>query len=161
MTEKEYNQCVSSYADNVYRFILKNLGHKEDAQDVVQTAFEKLWINRLQIDNERSKSYLFTVAYHQMIDHIRKQKRITLKDEFKAEARVIDKQEYSVKKILDEALDKLSETQRSLVLLKDYEGYNYHEIGTITGLSESQVKVYLHRARLQLKTYLVKKENVI
>lgn len=161
MTEKEYNQCVNSYADNVYRFILKNLGHKEDAQDVVQTAFEKLWINRAQIDNERSKSYLFTVAYNQMIDHIRKQKRITLKDEFKAEARIIDKQEYSVKKILDEALHKLSETQRSLVLLKDYEGYNYHEIGSITGLSESQVKVYLHRARLQLKTYLGKRENVI
>jgi len=46
MTEKEYNQCVNQYADNVYRFILKNLCHKEDAQDVVQTAFEKLWINR-------------------------------------------------------------------------------------------------------------------
>ena len=161
MTEKEYNLCVSQYADNVYRFILKNLGHKEDAQDVVQTAFEKLWVNREQVDNERSKSYLFTVAYHQMIDHIRKQKRITLQEEFKAEASVIDKQQHSVKKILDEALHKLSETQRSLVLLKDYEGYNYQEIGKITGLSESQVKVYLHRARLQLKTYLVRRENVI
>jgi RNA polymerase sigma-70 factor (ECF subfamily) len=96
-----------------------------------------------------------------MIDHIRKHKRIILKDEFKAEAKVIDKQEYSVKKILDEALHKLSETQRSLVLLKDYEGYNYQEIGTITGLSESQVKVYLHRARIQLKNYLVSRENVI
>jgi RNA polymerase sigma-70 factor (ECF subfamily) len=161
MTEKEYNQCVSQYADNVYRFILKNLGHKEDAQDVVQTAFEKLWINREQIDNDRSKSYLFTVAYHQMIDHIRKQKRIVLQEEFKADAGVIDKQQHNVKKILDEALHKLSETQRSLVLLKDYEGYNYLEIGKITGLSESQVKVYLHRARLQLKTYLVRRENVI
>jgi RNA polymerase sigma-70 factor (ECF subfamily) len=149
MTEKEYNQCVSQYADNVYRFILKNLGHKEDAQDVVQTAFEKLWINRNQVDNERSKSYLFTVAYHQMIDHIRKQKRITLQDDFKEEAGLIDKQEHNVKKILDEALHKLSETQKSLVLLKDYEGYSYQEIGIITGLRESQVKVYLHRARLQ------------
>ena len=161
MTEKEYNHCVSQYADNVYRFILKNLGHKEDSQDVVQTAFEKLWINREQIDNERSKSYLFTVAYHQMIDHIRKQKRITLKEEFKDHTSITDKQEHNVKKILDEALHKLGETQRSLVLLKDYEGYNYHEIGEITGLSESQVKVYLHRARLQLKTYLVRRENVI
>ncbi|MGI8580672.1 MAG: RNA polymerase sigma factor [Chitinophagaceae bacterium] len=161
MTEKEYNQCVSQYADNVYRFILKNLGHKEDAQDVVQTAFEKLWLNREQIDNDRSKSYLFTVAYHQMIDHIRKQKRIVLQEEFKVDAGVIDKQQHNVKKILDEALHKLSETQRSLVLLKDYEGYNYLEIGKITGLSESQVKVYLHRARLQLKTYLVRRENVI
>jgi RNA polymerase sigma factor (sigma-70 family) len=161
MTEKEYNQCVSQYADNVYRFILKNLGHKEDSQDVVQTAFEKLWTNREQVDYERCKSYLFTVAYHQMIDHIRKQKRITLQEEFKAGAQTVDRQQHNVKKILDEALQKLSETQRSLVLLKDYEGYNYHEIGTITGLSESQVKVYLHRARLQLKTYLVRRENVI
>lgn len=161
MTEKEYNQCVSLYADNVYRFILKNLGHREDAQDVVQGAFEKLWLNRLQVDNERSKSYLFTVAYHQMIDHIRKQKRIKLQDEFKAEAGVVNTQPQNLKKILDEALDKLSETQRSLVLLKDYEGYNYHEIGRITGLSESQVKVYLHRARIQLRNYLVSKENVI
>jgi RNA polymerase sigma-70 factor (ECF subfamily) len=62
---------------------------------------------------------------------------------------------------LEEALSRLSETQRSLVLLKDYEGYSYEEIGKITGLNESQVKVYLHRARLQLRGYLVKMENVI
>lgn len=161
MTEKEYNLCVDQYADNVYRFILKNLGHREDAQDVVQTAFEKLWSNRVQVEYERCKSYLFTVAYHQMIDHIRKQKRITLQEEFTAETGIVDKQQHTVKKILDEALQKLGETQRSLVLLKDYEGYNYSEIGTITGLSESQVKVYLHRARLQLKNYLVRRENVI
>jgi len=161
MTDKEYNLCVSKYADNVYRFILKNLGQKEDAQDVVQSAFEKLWKNREQIDNEKAKSYLFTVAYHQMIDHIRKQKRIILREEFKAEAGVIYNQQNNIKRLLDEALNKLGETQRSLVLLKDYEGYNYREIGEITGLSESQVKVYLHRARLQLKTYLVRRENVI
>ena len=64
-------------------------------------------------------------------------------------------------KILEEALSRLNETQRSLVLLKDYEGYSYEEIGKITGLNESQVKVYLHRARIQLKNYLVKPENVI
>ncbi|MCR6722422.1 MAG: RNA polymerase sigma factor [Chitinophagaceae bacterium] len=63
--------------------------------------------------------------------------------------------------MLERALDRLNETQRSLVLLKDYEGYSYEEIGQITGLSDSQVKVYLHRARLQLKEYLVKVENVI
>ncbi|MBC7866878.1 MAG: RNA polymerase sigma factor, partial [Gloeobacteraceae cyanobacterium ES-bin-316] len=69
--------------------------------------------------------------------------------------------QHNAKRILDEALSKLGETQRSLVMLKDYEGYNYAEIGEITGLNESQVKVYLHRARLQLKAYIVKMENVI
>jgi len=161
MTEQEYNECVRTYADNVYRFIVKNLRHEEDARDVVQTAFEKMWRNRNEVDAQRSKSYLFTVAYHQMIDHIRKVKRIHLKEEFNEELKVQNKPVSNLKKILEEALGRLSETQRSLVLLKDYEGYNYEEIGQITGLSESQVKVYLHRARVQLKNYLVKIENVI
>jgi len=161
MTEKEYNECVRTYADNVYRFIVKNLRHEEDARDVVQTAFEKMWINREQIGPAKSKSYLFTVAYHQMIDHLRKIKRIHLKEEFNENTRVSDRSVNNAKKILEEALSRLPETQRSLVLLKDYEGYSYEEIGRITGLNESQVKVYLHRARLQLKNYLVKIENVI
>ncbi len=161
MTEKEYNECVNLYADNVYRFIVKNLRHQENAKDVVQAAFEKLWINRETVENERSKSYLFTVAYHQMIDHIRKNKRIKLQENFSDEIRTIHQPHHNINKILNEALNRLNETQRSLVLLKDYEGYSYDEIATITSLSESQVKVYLHRARIQLKTYLVKPENVI
>ncbi len=86
MTEREYNECVNLYADNVYRFILKNLRHEEDARDVVQGAFEKMWVNRDTVDNERCKSFLFTVAYHQMIDHIRKNKRISLREEFNENA---------------------------------------------------------------------------
>jgi RNA polymerase sigma-70 factor (ECF subfamily) len=161
MTEREYNDCVSQYADNVYRFILKNLRHEEDARDVVQTAFEKLWRNREEVDADRSKSYLFTVAYHQMIDHLRKVKRITLREEFSEQSRVDERPANNLKKVLNEALARLSDTQRSLVMLKDYEGYSYAEIGQIMDLNESQVKVYLHRARLQLKAYLVKMENVI
>jgi RNA polymerase sigma factor (sigma-70 family) len=96
-----------------------------------------------------------------MIDHIRKIKRIQLKEEFSEGSKIQDRPANNLKKVLEEALARLGETQRSLVLLKDYEGYSYEEIGQITGLSESQVKVYLHRARVQLKEYLVKIENVI
>jgi RNA polymerase sigma-70 factor (ECF subfamily) len=161
MTEREYNECVNQYADNVYRFILKNLRHEEDARDIVQTAFEKLWRNRESVESGKSKSYLFTVAYNQMIDHIRKHKRVQLKEEFREEVRVEHKPINDLRKTLMEALDRLNETQRSLVMLKDYEGYSYEEIGKITGLNESQVKVYLHRARLTLRNYLVSKENVL
>lgn len=161
MTEKDYNQCVGDYADNVYRFILKNLRHEEDARDIVQSAFEKMWMNRDAVEMGKSKSYLFTVAYHQMIDHLRKSKRISLKEDFGEEIKVVDRPAHNIREVLDEALGRLSETQRSLVLLKDYEGYSYEEIGKITGLNESQVKVYLHRARIQLKNYLVSPENVM
>ncbi|HEU4574353.1 MAG TPA: RNA polymerase sigma factor [Chitinophagaceae bacterium] len=161
MTEREYNECVNTYADNVFRFIVKNLRHEEDARDVVQTAFEKMWRNREEVDATKSKSYLFTVAYHQMIDHIRKNKRVQLKEEFSDEVRIQDRPAHNMKKVLEGALARLNETQRSLVMLKDYEGYSYEEIGKITGLNESQVKVYLHRARVQLKNYLVSPENVV
>jgi RNA polymerase sigma-70 factor (ECF subfamily) len=161
MTDREYNDCVTLYADNVYRFILKNLRREEDARDVVQSAFEKLWKNRSAVEAVKSKSYLFTIAYHQMIDQLRKEKRIELRSAFREETMVSDKPVSQLKKALEAALARLNETQRSLVLLKDYEGYSYVEIGQITGLTESQVKVYLHRARIQLKNYLVSLENLI
>ena len=161
MTEREYNECVNQYADNVFRFIVKNLRHEEDAKDIVQSAFEKLWRNKDIVENAKSKSYLFTVAYNQMIDHLRKVKRITLKDEFHAETKVHHQPANNIKKALQEALNRLNEVQKSLVMLKDYEGYSYEEIGEITGLNESQVKVYLHRARLALRNYLVSPENVM
>ncbi|HRN73752.1 MAG TPA: RNA polymerase sigma factor [Ginsengibacter sp.] len=161
MKEFEYNECVRNYADNVYRFVLKNLRNEEDARDVVQSSFEKLWINRNKIESEKAKSFLFTVAYHQLIDLIRKNKRITLKEDFSQSNMQSRPSQPGVREILNKAIYKLSDTQRSLVLLKDYEGYSYEEIAEITSLSISQVKVYLHRARIQLKHFLIKPENVI
>ncbi|MEJ7911865.1 MAG: RNA polymerase sigma factor, partial [Chitinophagaceae bacterium] len=155
------NDCVTQHADNVYRFIMKSLRHGEDARDVVQTAFEKLWRNRAEVAYEKSKSYLFTIAYNTMIDHLRKVKWISLRDNFCEDIQAIHKPAHNAKVVLEKALARLSQTQRSLVMLKDYEGYSYEEIGQITGLNSSQVKVYLHRARTQLKEYLVKAENVI
>src|SRR3954471_9416147 len=106
MTEREYNECVNQYADNVFRFIVKNLRHEEDAKDVVQSAFEKLWRNKDIVENSKSKSYLFTVAYNQMIDHLRKVKRIQLKDEFHSETKV-HQPVHNMKKALQDALNRL------------------------------------------------------
>lgn len=66
-----------------------------------------------------------------------------------------------LKQILDEALERLPDIQKSLILLRDYEGYSYEEIGKITGLKESQVKVYIFRGRMALKNYLVTIENLV
>jgi RNA polymerase sigma-70 factor (ECF subfamily) len=66
----------------------------------------------------------------------------------------ITQQDSELKQVLMRAVNELNPIQKSLVLLKDYEGYSYQEIGEIMNLSESQVKVYLHRARLTLKNKL-------
>jgi len=154
MTDKAYNDCVDNFADGVYRFIVKNIRHTEDAQDIVQSAFEKLWVNREQVLPEKVKSYLFTVAYHQMIDHIRKSNKMPLSEDTKIPQQQIVQEDEELKQVLMRAINELNPIQKSLVLLKDYEGYSYQEIGEIMHLSESQVKVYLHRARLILKTKL-------
>jgi RNA polymerase sigma-70 factor (ECF subfamily) len=154
MTDKDYNECVDNFADGVYRFIVKNIRHTEDAQDIVQSAFEKLWVNRAQVLPEKAKSYLFTVAYHQMIDHIRKSNKMPLSDEASIPHQPINQAQTELKELLMRAVNELNPTQKSLVLLKDYEGYSYQEIAEIMNLSDSQVKVYLHRARIILKNKL-------
>ncbi|HEX6916301.1 MAG TPA: sigma-70 family RNA polymerase sigma factor [Chitinophagaceae bacterium] len=162
MTEKEYNACVDRYSDRVFGFVLKNIKNGEDAKDIVQTAFEKLWKCRDQVDCDKAKSFLFTVAYNQIIDESRTNKRIQFFGRLDVKLRIEPSvQNMQLRKTLMEALDRLNHTQRSLVMLKDYEGYNYAEIGKITNLDAVQVKVYLHRARLKLKEYLVSPENVM
>lgn len=162
MTEKEYNQCVYEYSDNVYRFMLKNLQHVEDAKDLVQTSFERLWLHHAEVDYSKAKSYLFTIAYNAMIDLIRKNKRISYTDDLtKLDKGIVAAPVNESKRILQEAFKTLNENQKSILILKDYEGYSYEEIGTIMNLNMSQVKVYIHRARLALREYIVKAENII
>ena len=160
MTELDYNNCVDEHSNGVYRFILKNLRSTQDAEDIVQSAFEKLWINRERVTPLKAKSYLYTITYHQMIDVIRKENKKPTTNEYMEVDQVTHQTSSELKKNLLSAINQLNPTQKSLVLLKDYEGYSYQEIGEIMNLSESQVKVYLHRARLFLKTKLLELEKV-
>lgn len=161
MTAAEYNTCVDLFADGVYRFILKNLKDEENARDIVQDAFTKMWEKVRDISFEKSKSYLFTAAYHTMIDFIRKERPKEVLDNL-ANMNSTENSGYSdLKEILDEAVEKLPDIQRSVLLLRDYEGYSYEEIGQITGLNESQVKVYIYRARIFMKDYFVSMDRVI
>ncbi len=160
MTEREYNACVDQYADRLYRFIIKNIKRVEEAQDIVQNSFEILWKQHQQVPFEKARSYLFTTAYHNMIDQIRKQKRSTPVAQ-PPEEKLKNETAIDLKSVLDEGMKRLSDIQRTLLVLKDYEGYSYKEIGEITGLHPAQVRVYLHRARLKMRAYLVKMENVL
>ncbi len=161
MTTADYNNCVDNYADSVYRFILKNLGDEENARDIVQDSFEKMWIKAEHISAEKARSYLFTTAYHTMIDQIRKNRNKESIDEKTFNKHSYTDQYYGLKEILEQAVSKLPEIQRSVLLLRDYEGYSYKEIGEITGLKEVQVKVYIFRARKFLKNHIGSLDEVI
>ncbi|MCD4710423.1 MAG: RNA polymerase sigma factor [Bacteroidales bacterium] len=160
MTVEEYNRAVDAYADNLYRFVLKNLRDDAMAADIIQDTFEKLWMKLEEVSALKVKSYLFTTAYHTMIDYIRKERRYV--DVDPAGYELSHSGHYSdLRDLLERAIQNLPEDQRAVVMLRDYEGYSYREITEITGLSESQVKVYIYRARVYLKGYIGSMEKVI
>jgi RNA polymerase sigma factor (sigma-70 family) len=161
MNVKEYNQSVDLFSDSIFRFILKNIRDEECARDIVQDSYEKLWKNVENVAFDKVKAYLFSTAYHTMIDILRKNKREIFITDHQVPEDVHDRQYSDLAEILNDAVKLLPEIQRTVVMLRDYEGYSYKEIGDITDLSEAQVKVYIYRARIFLKNYIGKMEVVI
>ena len=160
MTAKEYNVAVEDYSDNIFRFALKHLRNEMSAKDIVQETFTKVWIKHEEVSYDKVKSYLFTTAYHAIVDWVKKEKRSGDIEHVEETAKT-PASTFDVQDVLTKALNKLPETQKSLVLLRDYEGYNYAEIGEIMELSEAQVKVYIFRARKALKEYIKRLDLVI
>lgn len=161
MTVKEYNRSVDEYSDSVFRFVRANLKDPDRSNDIVQDSYEKLWRNVTEIEYRVVKSWLFSTAYHATIDVIRKERKIVTHEELYESSLIHESQYSDLNEVLHLALEKLPDTQKSLVLLRDYEGYSYKEIGEITGLSEAQVKINIYRGRMTLKNFIGKIEMVI
>lgn len=161
MTVQEYNRSVDDYSDRLFRFVLKSIKDRYTAEDIVQDSYEKMWKNRENIDGTKVKSYLFTTAYHTMIDRLRKDKRMVATDELPTGSEGPSGQYSDLKEQLHEAVQRLPEVQRMVLILRDFEGYSYQEIGQICDLGESQVKVYIYRARVFLKNYIGNMEVLV
>ena len=162
MDRSQYNQCVEQYADRLFRFAFSSLRNREQAEDVVQESFARVWEKRKTVDFAKAKSYLFTTAHHAMIDEVRHRQHFASTDEaMPIEAKTVQSPYPDVNDILHKALATLPEAHRNALLLRDYEGYSYQEIGDITGMSEAQVKVNIFRARTALRNHLKSIDNLI
>ncbi len=147
-----YNGLVRDFSDHLMRYAYKVCGNTANAEDAVQEAFIRLWDNKHKVEIKGAKSWLFTTVYRILIDQHRKTKRMEMWDEmpdFAVHER-FDSSDYSDD--IKRALDALSPTQKSIVLLRDIEGYSYDDISQIMEIKLSQVKTYLFRARKKLKS---------
>lgn len=155
MNRKDFNIAIDKHSDSLLRFATHFLKNQEEAQDIVQDIFEKLWMNREKVEVEKVKSWLFTCAHNAMINFINKRARISrLCDDFKSEKVENTIFSFESNQVINHIVSILPPIQKSIILLRDLEGYTYEEIGDIMSLSSSQVKVYLFRARLKIKKQL-------
>ena len=161
MTVADYNKCVDQHSDGVYRFALKHLRDTDLAKDVVQESFARLWMKVDEVDAMKAKSYLFTTAHHVMVDEVRKSSKSTRMEEHHEDLTWTSQSQPDLQEVLERGLATLPEIQRSVVLLRDLEGYSYEEIAGITELSLDQVKVYIYRGRTAMKNWIGQLEDVV
>ena len=140
---------------------MKFLRNSDDAQDIVQDVYEKLWLNREKVEKEKAKSWMFTTAYHAMINFSTKRKRMTYDSDGLPEKGSVEKDTFESREVVDRAVSILPPLQKSIILLRDLEGYSYEEIGNILEISQSQVKVYLFRARNKIKKQLKDSRSLV
>mgnify|MGYP002712049034 CR=1 FL=1 len=153
MNRKQYNSAVNEFSERVFRYAFKWTKNEELSKDIVQEIFEKLWNNRKKVEASKVKSWLFTTTHNHLVNNSKKKKMVSREDLIFQEPCFKDNK-YELQDLIEVALNTLPSVQKSILLLRDSEGYDYKEIGDILKLNESQVKVYLFRARKKIKNYL-------
>ena len=153
ITTEIYNQAVREYSKNIYRFVGKSLKDEMAAQDIVQDSYLSLWENRFKVDPLKIKSWLFTTSHHKLINYLKRASKFVDSDNFN-ETTYHQISDFDIKELIDKALDCLPQVQKSIILLRDLEGYNYDEIAEVMQISNAQVKVYLFRGRQKIKQLL-------
>lgn len=154
MTREEYNSIAKSVSGKLFTYLKKSIGDEEVANDLVQESYARLWEHRKNIAKEQAEKWLFTTGYNAMLNWIRKNKRIERIEQVSFEEPLERENQYDTKEWIEKGLKQLTEEQKQIILLRDMQGYSYKEIEEITNLKESQVKVYLFRARRKLKEIL-------
>lgn len=155
MRRREYNIIVNQHSNNLFGYAFNFLRDREDAEDIVQDVFEKLWVNRRKVEPAKAKSWMFTTAHNAMINFATRKSRMSFSDDMeKYDKGEVVSNSFESNEVVSRAVSILPPIQKSIIILRDLEGYSYNEIGEILNLSESQVKVYLFRGRRKIKKQL-------
>ncbi len=150
----KFQGWVKSYQDDVWSLARYLLQDASEAEDATQEAFIKLWNQRQTINPERIKPWLLKVTRNDCLDRLRRRRLVTQVQTVDTHGPATDAQRDEMGRWLKVAIADLEEPYRSLVVLRDVQQHSYEEVARITELNLSQVKVYLHRARKQLREQL-------
>jgi len=160
--EHIYSEIYNSYSKPIWNFIFFKCGNQDEADDLVQEAFIKLWENCEKVPKEKAKSFLYTVVNNTFLN-VTAHKKVILKHQNQYQHHHNDQspqyimEENEFKNILQNAIGNLTEGQRTAFLLNRIEGKKYREIAEILEIS---VKAVEKRMSLALKSLRQEIENI-
>lgn len=156
-----YKKALEEHRQRVFSFAHYSLRIREEAEDVTQEVFIKLWQNWEKIDHARLGAWLMRVAHNAVIDAVRRRKPTNEHVDDYAEVELQDDEtrpdsgealdEARRNAMLRRAIGRLADPFRSILIMRDLQGASYAHIQHCLDMSESQVKVYLHRGRRKLR----------
>lgn len=157
-----FGRIYELFFSKIYRFIYFSLGDKELSEDLAQNTFLRCWRSLQSFSDTKGsfQAFLFTIARNILIDWYRKKKEVSLeKVEDPAsleniESEAVKKEE---KEIVWNALLRLKEFEKQVVILRYFEELSFADIAKIVGKKETAVRVKLHRTLKKMKHYLEKK----
>ena len=158
MTVAEYEKCVQTLSDNLYRFALKSLRDEDQAKDIVQDTFFKLWTTPHKFSATTDlRFYLYRSVQNQCLNYIRNKK---VEDRYRDRVEVVS-EDFFYNTVLEEeifirlqqVIEELAEKYRKVINLS-LEGLSDKEVALRLGISIDAVKQQKKRGKEQLKEKL-------
>ena len=155
-----FDRVYELYSHKLFSFVFKILKNEAEADDIVQEVFVKIWESRHKLEDYKLlNSYIFTIAYNNSIDLIRKRiSNIKYLEHLKNSAVIdftptfisqIEFNELNIK--AEELVANLPERQKQVYLLHREEGLTYHEIAEQLGISKNTVENHMVKALKYLR----------
>lgn len=158
MENISFRTTVLPLSDRLFRLALRITMNRAEAEDVVQDTLLRVWEQRGQWEQIDSlEAFALTICRNRALDSLKRMGRDTKSlDEMDGNHQATDSGLHRIEareqlSLVRKFMDGLPEVQRTIMLLRDIEGKTYQEIAQTLGISETQVKVYLHRARTKIK----------
>lgn len=159
--EFAFISIYNRYKTPVYAFCVKMLGDREQARDVMQETFLRVYENRDRLSNASSfKAWIFTIARNQCLNQIRKARwQVPLENErepvaARAETPISQLEKSERVALVSRYLNELKAEYREVIILREYQNMSYDEIAAVTRSTLSSVKSRLFKARRKLASFI-------
>jgi RNA polymerase sigma-70 factor (family 1) len=154
-----FRNLYKAYKSHTFKFAMHMLHDVEEAENIVHDLFAKIWDNRKKIRPDQNfKSFLFTCLRNMILDHLKREQRnqsafkYYLLETSKKEESIAQKEEKY--KLIQLALNKLSDKRRDIIYMCFVDGKSYQEIADIHAISKNTVKNQLVKAKQFLRSHL-------